>query len=182
MSTPQQATEFRPRANWEVTPVIIKTGGGQTGGEEDPPAPRIECTINANDQDFESRLLDDKWGSAKSVEVARIKDVIIADGPNVLPTINANPVGLTVVQITFGEETLIIQDVALPDSEYTKVLISSSNLFSADGGLDKWTESTGDVPAKPPLVVFTQGERTETIHCSFSDVQVTLDVDFGKKM
>jgi hypothetical protein len=181
MSTPvAKATEIKLRGDWDQTPVIIKTGGGTVDPPEvkDPPL-RIPITIDAQDQDFESHLLDDRWGSAKSVQDAKILKVTVADGDNVLPSIDANVPGLAVVQITLGAETLIVQEVAQPDSQYTKLTITSSHLFAAVGGEDKWSESKAEVPADPPFVVFTQGERTETIRCTSNEVQITLLVDWG---
>lgn len=183
MSTPQEATELNPTA-WEGTPVIIKTGGGQTGGEtggetEGPLTMPCSITVDSLKKPaFISTLLEKQWQSAKSDQVASIKWVTIVDNGKLPKTITHDQPGLAVLQISYGHETLIIQEVALPNSEYTKVTISSSLPFGAP--TTEWKDSTAKVPAEKPFVVFTQGDNPpDAIQCTSLDVTITIEVDWG---
>ncbi len=191
MSTPQEATEFTPKEDWEVTPVIIKTGGGtggQTGGEVDPPAQQVLCTIDVQhdtleNQGFISTLLGNQWQSAKSDKVASIKEVLIIEKGKDPITLTADLPGLATLQISYGQETLIVQEVARPDSKYTNLSISSSVPFGVPAETTTaWTNSTADVPAEPPFVVFSQGDNVNTTKCGSMDVEIQINVDWGKEM
>lgn len=184
MSTQMQAAnDIRPAGDWESTPVIIKTGGGPVDPVPplEPTAP-IQCTINAEDQDFESTLLGDLWQSAMSVHTGTITKVEITENGNLLRSIEADHLGLAVLQISYGKETLIFQEVAQPDSDATKLSISSSLPFQVtDGGpSDEWRDSVAGVPPDPPFVVFTQGDSIHKIPCKSTDVEVKLDVEWDK--
>jgi hypothetical protein len=182
MSTPQEATELNP-AEWEGTPVVIKTGGGQTGeetgGETEGPG-KMPCSITVDSVKkpaFISNLLEKKWQSAKSDQIARIKWVTIIDGGNLPKTFNADPTGLAVVQVSFGPETLIVQEVVIPNSENTKLTISSSFPFGA--ATTEWKDSTGEVPAEAPFVVFTQNGSSQPYKCQSLDVNITIEAEWG---
>ena len=190
MSTPvAKANDVQLQEEWEVTPVIIKTGGGTV----DPippmtdPQTKTKCTIGLKSKDFVSNFvsheLDKEWESAKSNKTAGILEVHINDGsvPPLPPIIADRQGELAVLQISYGDETLILQDVAIPDSLKTKLAISSSIPFTVTGTTsdDEWRHSEAPVPADPlPFIVFTQGERTETIRCQSIDVEIRLKVDW----
>lgn len=182
MSTPQEATELNPTA-WEGTPVVIKTGGGQTGGETggEPDPLTMQCSItvdSVNKPAFISTLLEKQWQSAKSDQIAFIKWVTIVDGGNLPKTFMASGTGLAMVQISYGPETLIVQEVLVPDSENKKLTISSSRPFGASTA--EWKGSTTDVPAKAPFVVFTQdGAAPPPYKCTSLDVTITIETDWG---
>ena len=188
MSTPQQATELNPTA-WENAPIVIKTGGGQTGGETDPPAPlTMECTITVQNPDpdqnlgLKSTTLDDHWQSAKSNKHASILSVIIEqEGQEPITLTPARP-GLAVVQISYGPETLFFQEVALPETDiYTMLSVSSSRPFEVTDSVSatEWRDSQTQVPAENPFVVFTHGGTTDTTHCQTTNVTITIWVDWG---
>lgn len=170
-----------PISDWQGTPVIIKTGGDLPPADSPTPG-SLNCTINM-DADFVSNLLnDDKWQSAKSAEVARILALDITDGNTVLPTIKADSPGLAVLQISYEDETLIFQEMAVPNSELTKISISSSLTFRVTQPGEKpeeWTASTAHVPVKAPFVLFTQGEKRDQVQCRSTDVTITLHLDWG---
>ena len=181
MSTPQEATELNPTA-WEGTPVVIKTGGGQTGGETGgEPEPTMKCSItvdSVNKPAFISTLLEKQWQSAKSDQIASIKWVTIVDGGNLPKTFTVDGTGLVTVQISFGPETLIVQEVLVPNSANKKITISSSRPFGASTA--EWKDSSTDVPAKAPFVGFTQGGAApDTYECKTLDVTITIETDFG---
>jgi hypothetical protein len=177
MSTPAEGvSENRVRSDWQMTPVIIKTGGGPV----DPPSP-IKCTIGVENEAFISSLVDDKWQSAMSAQTGSITEVIIDDN-GCVSRINTDLVGLAVVQITYGQDLLIVQEVALPHSEFTNLSISSSLKFAVTQGdsPDEWSSSDASVSADPPFIVFTKGSRMEKIHCESTAVTITLKMDWGE--
>jgi len=185
----QLAKDAKKKSDWdggEVTPVIIKTGGGPdvrppkgTPPHRHVPEPRVQCTITAEGKDFESARENGRWGSAKSVQTASIVEVAITDnGVPVLPPFTANSPGLVVLQITYGPETLIVQETEIQgNSDLTNLLISSSHLFSAAN--DKWSESSSTVPADFPLVVFTYGGESKTYQCESNNVTITVSVEWN---
>ncbi len=188
MSTPQEATELTPFA-WENTPVVIKTGGGQTEGEMEPLL--MDCQIFIQEVPpqhyrFKSTLLGSEWQSAKSEQFASITKVLIFEDGNLNPikTIEADPPGLAVVQVSYAHETVIVSEVALPDSDENKRLsISSSRPFgvTADTPTTEWKDSKGGVPADNPFVVFTQGHQVVRYQCASTDVEIQIMVEWGKK-
>lgn len=174
MSTQLQEANEMKIGDWESTPVVIKTGGGPV----DPP--NILCTINGTGEDFKSTLVDKKWQSAKSVRTLRVTGLeILVDGKP-LPPIQADSSGLVVLQITYGTEMLIVQEVALPDSERMKLTISSSVPFAAGGGRDEWTDSAAEVPPDAPFLVFTQGLKTEKIQFESTAVEFRIMGDWDE--
>jgi hypothetical protein len=188
MSTPQEAPELTPFA-WENTPVVIKTGGGTTEGEIDPLL--MECQIFIQEvppqhYSFKSNLLGNEWQSAKSKQLASITRVEIFEDGNKTPskTILPDPPGLAVVQVSYAHETVIVSEVALPDSDQNKrVSISSSRPFGVkthDAPTTEWEDSKGYVPADKPFVVFTQGHTVERYQCGSTDVEVTIMVEWGR--
>jgi len=190
MSTPQEATEFIPRGEWENTPVVIKTGGGtgtETGGEIDTTL-QMQCTIGvqeAADQNysFKSTLLENQWQSAKSEQFASITQVLIYEKGVQIKTLNAGLPGPAALQVSYGPETVIVSEVALPDSEYNKLSISSSRPFGVTDGASAtdWKNSAAPVPAESPFVVFTQGGMVDTTTCASTDVEIQIMVEWGKK-
>jgi hypothetical protein len=188
MSTPQEATELNPTA-WENAPVVIKTGGGQTGGETDPPAPlTMQCTISIPDEppgknlSFRSTLLEDQWQSAKSDQHASITSVVIDEMGKPRKTITPDPTGLAVLQISYGTETLIVQEVELPDNDVdTKLSITSSRPFLVTDSVSdtEWRDSETDVPAENPFVVFTKGGTSDETRCVTTNVTITINVEWG---
>ena len=190
MSTPQQATEFRPREDWENTPVIIKTGGGtgsETGGETNTDL-QMQCTIGVQEgtgQDyvFKSTLLENQWQSAKSEEFADITEVQIIENGKTIRTITANASAPATLQVSYGHETVFVQEVTLPDSQYTRLSISSSRPFGVTDSAPTtgWKESAAEVPAEPPFVGYSQGGTVDTIQCTSTDVEIQIMVDWGKQ-
>jgi|KBSMisStandDraft_5_1062788.scaffolds.fasta_scaffold10026_2 hypothetical protein len=183
MSTPQEATELNPTA-WEGTPVVIKTGGGQTEGETEGETKgpfTMPCSITVDSLKrpaFVSTLMGNQWQSAKSDQLASIKWFTIVDNGNLPRTIEHDQPGLAVLQISYGPETLIIQEVLVPNSENKKVTISSSLPFGAETA--EWKGSTGEVPAEHPVVVFTQGGiPADPIPCTSLDVTITIEIEWG---
>ena len=187
MSTPvAKANDVQLPEEWEVTPVIIKTGGGTV----DPippltdPKATTKCTIGLKSQEFVSHELDNEWESAKSNRTAGILEVHINDGGvPVSPPITAERQGPpAVLQISYGDETLILQDGVLADSENTKLAISSSVPFTVTvppESDDEWRHSEAPVPAEPlPFIVFTQGEKRRVVTCTSIDVEIRLKVDW----
>lgn len=177
MSTPAEGvSEIRSRSNWQMTPVIIKSGGGPN----DPPTP-MQCTIGVKGEDFISRLVDLKWQSAISAKTGSVKEVIINDNGSE-STINADLVGLAVLQITYGQDTLIVQEVALQHSEFTKLSISSSVEFTATPGdlPDEWCDSAAPVSPNPPFIVFTKGSMMKKIPCHSTAVTIALKMDWDE--
>jgi hypothetical protein len=188
MSTPQEATELNP-AEWENAPVVIKTGGGQTGGETDPPLPlTMECTIGVPNQlpdqnlGFKSTLLENQWQSAKSDQHASITSVVIDEEGRPSKTIKADHPGLAVVQISYGPETLLVQEVALPETDVYRMLsISSSRPFRVTDEVSatEWRDSKTEVPAEKPFVLFSQGDHVDPTPCQSTDVTITIYVEWG---
>lgn len=173
MSTQVQEAHDMKIADWESTPVIIKTGGGPV----DPP--NILCTIDAKPQDFKSTLMDvSKWESAESVGTARITGLEPFENGKPLPPIEAESTGLVVLQITYGTDTLIVQEVDLEDSGLKKLAISSSLPFTAGGGQSEWTDSTGEVTPKAPFVVFTHGSNKWEHQFESTAVELRLVADW----
>src|ERR1700741_3938043 len=181
MSAQAPGTHDLPISDWQGTPVIIKTGGDLDPANAAAPI-TLSCIINMGDN-FRSNLLNAQWQSAKSAQIARILGLEIKDGNTVLSTIKADSPGLAVLQVSYGEETLMFQEMAMPNSELTKISISSSVPFRVTTGgqrPDEWTESTGEVPAEKPFVLFTQGEKRDQIQCTSTNVEITVQLDWGE--
>ena len=167
----------------ESTPVVIKTGGSP----DDPrikmnPPPKMLCSIevvdNQDNQTFNSRLVDKKWESAKAPNAAILQ--VQVDDSGSLTTIPANSPGLAVLQIFYGSELLMVQEVPQVDPDLTTLSISSSIPFAVPlPDEHEWSDSTAEVPAVPPIVLFTQGSQPPTkVTCATTDVTVTLTVVF----
>ncbi len=181
MSAQAQAAKDMKIGDWESTPVVIKTGGTPDDPPQSDPT-TTPCIISVDGQVFRSTLRDDIWQSAMSVQTGRITGLEINETGKPPQQINADPSELVMVQITYGNQTLTIQELPqLRDSEVTNLMLSSIEPFKVVlGEFDTWTESRAEVPADAPFVVFTRDGRPETIPLSTIDVEFQLNVDWDK--
>ena len=94
------------KADFQVTPVIIKSGGDPTGGNEDEAVDSVPVSINLENKAFESSLKDDRWHSALSTVTAGIASLTIDDGgTSVGPfTASSESEALITLQVFYGSD------------------------------------------------------------------------------
>jgi hypothetical protein len=173
-------------SDWQVTPVIIKTGGGDVDPVTGQVSDKSQLTISLDDKTFESPLKDDKWRSAMSTVTAGIVSILIQDGlKSVGPfTSVSESEELTTLQVICGPDVLMVSEEALPEPHRTMVVINSPIPFSVikhGAETDKWSESGAPYPVAKPLVIFTQGGHVlANYQCETTDLSLTLGLDWDE--
>ena len=186
MSAQTQKTPEARRPVWQVTPVIIKSGGGGGEGEGDPTQTTV--VFNAVGKIFDSPFTDKQWQVAKSSGPAAIMSVEIQDGPKTLKPIECNDGDeLVVLEVTFGTDTLVVNELRIHnDLLNTEIAVTSPVLFNvmeAGEERDEWVESKALFATTTPLIVLTQGGRElKKYQCEFIDVTLTLIVDWDGRV
>lgn len=172
-------------ANWQVTPVIIKTGGDDVDPVTGQLTGKSPLTINL-EQTFESSLKDDEWRSAMSTVTAGIVSVTIEDGIKKVGSFTSvsESEELVTLQIICGPDMLMISEKALPEPHRTIVVINSAISFRVNthgAHPDQWSESSALYPVAKPLVLFTQGEHVlANYQCETTDLSLTLGLDWDE--
>lgn len=170
-------------ADWQVTPVIIKSGGGDEG--PDQVAGHSPVTINLENKAFESPLKDDEWRRAESTVTAGIISLEIQDGDKNVGVFTGNPrlEGIR-LQVIYGRNMLVFDNEALPEPHRTRLVITSAIPFKVikkGDSVDQWIESRASYPADKPLVIFTQGgDVFANYQCQTDDVTLTLNLDWDE--
>jgi len=170
--------ETPPSPGQQVTPVIIKTGG------DDSDPGQVQVTINLKNKTFEGNN-EHQWRSAQSTVAAGIMSVEIKDGDKHTRHATDNPrLEGAKLQIIFGTEMLVLENVALQEPHRTSVVITSPNAFEVTKQgtqADQWIESRSSFPAAKPLVIFSQGGHVFITHqCETDIVELTLEVEWDE--
>lgn len=185
MSAQPERTPETTIADWQVTPVIIKTGGDDNG--VDLVTGQSPVTINLEHKTFESLLKDDEWRSAVSTVTAGIASVAIEDGvKSVGPfTSVSESEELITLQVVIGPDLLMISEEAPSEPPHrTRVVITSAIPFRVvkhGARTDQWSEASAPYPVAKPLVILTQGNHIlANYQCETTDVTLTLGLDWDE--
>jgi len=177
----------------EVTPVIIKIGGGDTGPAGTAKATKTgtyDISIASDFMTFEDQS-GASWKQASSTLPGRIHELTLSDGDmqpvycKVMPQPNA----LTSVEVTFqtapGLEKLHMEEKP-NGNDFLLEMVSSSVDFNVTqaaphGG---WKASTATFSGKPVEVTLKQLNGTEELvvfHYLFNHDEISLGLEFHYK-
>lgn len=157
-------------------PVIIKSGGGGGGPNS------IKVAFSGNGNVFDCPRQPNEWQFSTSSGLARIARLEILDGEKPLGPFRADSASeLAVLQVSFGQQTLMINDMPLRDAQITAIsMISPVRCKITRPGFerDQWLDSETEFPDTAPFILFTQGGRElANIQCESVHVTLTLHVN-----
>ncbi|HKS29434.1 MAG TPA: hypothetical protein VJS44_16510 [Pyrinomonadaceae bacterium] len=141
----------------QITPIIIKTGGG--GGDADGVTNQVSIQSFMK---FESSL-ENTWEVARSADSGRITEVSVKDGDQKIEDLPIEPnLDPTSVTIYFGQDTmLMLGEEEILNSTQARIVIESNQVpfqITTRKGLVGWVDSTASFSEQVTSVVIMQGE------------------------
>jgi hypothetical protein len=168
----------------QITPVIIKSGGGgplsETGSSDAIPADV------ANPVTLYSPIvqLTDKtgtsWNSAEFLSRARLLEVTIVDGD--LPLLDSDVprslIHLASLTISFGQDQLILREEGIPEIDDLHLVVDSPQVpFTVVESTKGWELSGATFPNNISTVVLTLGDDVLLDYtCTSADVTLGVTV------
>ncbi len=145
-------------ASEQVTPVIVKIGGGDVDGDTDP---KINFLIDSPLMSFSDQSANPLgWTKALSNKTGRIQELTIEDGDlkridcNVFPQPNA----LTSLEVTMpGGEQVVLSEVEDAPGDTYRLQVQSSRPFQIlQGVAEDWKESQQSFSSSSLSLTFKQ--------------------------
>jgi hypothetical protein len=166
------AAALRPTGD-PVTPVIIKSGGGDEG-PQDPQVVDIESATIP----FAETVAGPTWVSSQSTSPGRIKEVKIHDGATTTHHVLTPADTLASVIINFGSAQLIAMESGIAADNNVLLLLTSPevpfNVTEISEGR-AWNKSSGTFPEEMTGVLLMVGGQQQLRYtCENPGVQVKI--------
>jgi len=161
-----------------MTPVIIKSGGGE-GGLEQTSRASSQVEIGTDSRlPFVETALGLKWESSQSQLAGRVTRLTIDDGGEQVPVPDLDQPGeLASVTIMYGLDQLMVMESGVPPKDVVLVITSPAAPFDVPQE-GHWTRSNTTFPNQITSVTLTVGNEVKLFHeCKTPDVKVTINFD-----
>jgi len=165
-----------------MTPVIIKSGGGESGeggGREQTSRASSQVEIDTDSLlPFVETALGLKWESSQSIKSGRIIGLTIDDGEERLVHNIHTPDELASVTLMYGLDQLMVMESGVPAQQDVVLVITSPQVPFDVPQEGQWASSTTTFPNQITSVALTVGTEVKLFHeCKNPDVTVTINFD-----
>lgn len=184
MTTSTESTPNVPEP-LQITPVIIKSGGGplpETGSSD-----AISFDV-ANPVTIYSPIVQltaktgTTWNSAEFERRGRLLEITIVDGdlPPIDSAVPESLIHLAALTISFGQDQIILKEEGIPEIDDLRLAVDSPQVpFSVVESTEKWELSGTTFPNNISTVSLTLGD-TELLGYICTNTEVTINVSFRR--